>query len=57
MSTITLFRDTEGQWRFRIEADNGEPIAQSEGYVRRIDALDTAKKLAPDYRHLIIEGE
>lgn len=31
------------RWFFRIVAKNGEIIAQSEAYVRRIDAIDTAR--------------
>lgn len=30
------------KWYFRIVARNGETVAQSEGYSRRIDAMDTA---------------
>jgi uncharacterized protein YegP (UPF0339 family) len=33
-------KDVAGQRRFCIIADNGETIAQSEGYVRRIDRLN-----------------
>lgn len=32
-------------WYFRIVANNGETVAQSEGYSRRIDAMDTAHML------------
>jgi uncharacterized protein YegP (UPF0339 family) len=32
-------------WYFRIRAANGELIAQSEGYSRKIDALGTANLL------------
>lgn len=32
-------------WYFRIVARNGEPVAQSEGYSRRIDAMQTAHLL------------
>jgi uncharacterized protein YegP (UPF0339 family) len=32
-------------WYFRIRAKNGEIVAQSEGYSRRIDAMDTAHHL------------
>jgi uncharacterized protein YegP (UPF0339 family) len=32
-------------WYFRIVAKNGEPVAQSEGYSRRIDCIDTAHLL------------
>jgi uncharacterized protein YegP (UPF0339 family) len=30
---------------FRICADNGEPVVQSEGYSRHVDALATARLL------------
>lgn len=33
------------RWYFRVRAANGEPIAQSEGYNRRVDALGTAHLL------------
>jgi uncharacterized protein YegP (UPF0339 family) len=33
------------QWRFRIVALNGETVAQSEGYSRRIDCIETAHSL------------
>jgi uncharacterized protein YegP (UPF0339 family) len=33
------------RWFFRIRAGNGEIVAQSEGYSRRIDARGTADAL------------
>lgn len=34
-----IYRDNEGEFRWRLRAANGEPIADSgEGYVRRRDA-------------------
>lgn len=33
-----VYRDQVGEWRFRIVSSNGEPVAQSEGYVNRQDA-------------------
>ena len=33
-----IYRDAGGEWRWRLRARNGEPIADSgEGYVRRED--------------------
>lgn len=32
-------------WYFRIVASNGEPVAQSEGYARRIDMMETVRTL------------
>jgi uncharacterized protein YegP (UPF0339 family) len=45
-----LFRDVVGAWRFRIIGANGEYIAQSEAYLRKIDAHQTALILAYDVR-------
>jgi uncharacterized protein YegP (UPF0339 family) len=33
------------QWYFRIVANNGETVAQSEGYSRRIDAMATIRSI------------
>jgi uncharacterized protein YegP (UPF0339 family) len=33
------------KWYFRIVAGNGEIVAQSEGYSRRLDAVSTANSL------------
>jgi uncharacterized protein YegP (UPF0339 family) len=46
---VVVFRSNEnGEWRFRVVGDNGEILSQSEGYKRRVDALATAKRVAPD---------
>lgn len=35
-----LYTDTAGEWRWRLRADNMEPVAaSSEGYVAKADAL------------------
>jgi uncharacterized protein YegP (UPF0339 family) len=34
------------KWYFRLVASNGEPIAQSEGYSRRMDCRATAELIA-----------
>jgi uncharacterized protein YegP (UPF0339 family) len=36
------------KWYFRIKARNGQIVAQSEGYSRRIDAKQTALHLKRD---------
>jgi len=41
-----LFKGEDG-WRFRLVAANGEVIAASEAYVRKTDARNAAKALAP----------
>jgi uncharacterized protein YegP (UPF0339 family) len=46
---VVVFRsNTDSQWRFRVVGDNGEVLSQSEGYKRRIDAISTAEKIAPE---------
>lgn len=42
---VVLYRDRKHQWRFRVLADNGEIVAQSESYSRRIDAEAIARDL------------
>lgn len=35
----TIYKDQAGEWRWRLRADNGEPVADSaEGYKHRTDA-------------------
>lgn len=36
------------KWYFRIRAGNGEVIAHSEAYSRRIDAMGTAQAIRQD---------
>jgi uncharacterized protein YegP (UPF0339 family) len=46
-----VFKDEGGEWRWRLQAANGEIIAQSEGYTRREDAergLTTAKEVSAE---------
>jgi uncharacterized protein YegP (UPF0339 family) len=43
------------QFYFDIVGDNGETVASSEGYVRRIDAVDEARKLVGDAPVDVIE--
>lgn len=39
--TFELYRDAAGEWRWRLVAENGEPIADSgEGYKRKSDCLE-----------------
>lgn len=39
------FVDNHGRWRFRLRADNGEIVAQSEDYVNGGDCDDTIKAI------------
>lgn len=52
-----LYKDTAGEWRFRIKADNGEVVAVSEGYHNLRDAMGTAHKIQPDATMKILEDE
>lgn len=42
-SRRTLF--SVKRWYFRVRANNGQIVAQSEGYSRRVDAVSTAWSL------------
>lgn len=45
-----IYRDTAGEWRFRLKAPNGEIIAQGEGYQRRQGCergIEAVKEHAP----------
>lgn len=47
VSKITIYKDLNGEWRWRMVASNGRIIADSaEGYKRRSHALRMAKKIA-----------
>lgn len=39
MSRFEVFQDEAGEWRWRLVAANGEPLATSEGYTRKGDAI------------------
>ena len=44
--TIEVYQDALGEWRWRLQAANGEIVAGSgEGYTRKSDALRAAKLL------------
>ena len=45
MKNIEIFQSHGGQWYFHIKGDNGEIIAQSEGYTREADAEEGLKTL------------
>jgi len=42
---IIIFKGTDSQWYWRIEARNGQPLATSEGYTRKDSARKTAKRV------------
>lgn len=43
---IEIFKDKAKEWRFRVKGTNGEIIAQSEGYKRKVDAVNGLQALA-----------
>jgi uncharacterized protein len=50
MASFEIFRDHAGEYRWRLRADNGEPIATGEGHSSPGDAAraaDTVKRVAP----------
>ena len=59
-----IFKDTVGEWRFRLRADNEEIIAVSEGYKNLQDCKHTVMLIqveAPDatieVEHVLAEWE
>jgi uncharacterized protein YegP (UPF0339 family) len=45
MKNIEIFQSIGGQWYFHVKGDNGEILAQSEGYTREADAEEGLKTL------------
>jgi hypothetical protein len=46
-----VFKDASGQFRFRLRAPNGEPIASSEAYKTKeacMDGIKSVQKNAPN---------
>lgn len=43
-----VYKDANGEWRFRLKAGNHEIIAEGESYKNRVDAASAALALAPD---------
>lgn len=39
MSKVQVFRGEDGLWFARLRAANGEILATSEGYIRKVDAV------------------
>jgi uncharacterized protein YegP (UPF0339 family) len=38
MASFEVFQGQDGDWRFRVRADNGEVVAQSEAYASKENA-------------------
>jgi uncharacterized protein len=45
MGMFEIFRGKNKDWRFRLRADNGKVIAQSEGYTSRRGVLKGIKSI------------
>jgi uncharacterized protein len=45
MTEFEVFRDAAGEYRFRLKANNGEIVAQSEGYKQFESCVDTIKMM------------
>lgn len=53
MPEFEVYRDTAGEYRWRLQAANGEIVAVSEGYTRSSDcqrSAENVKGLAPQAR-------
>jgi uncharacterized protein YegP (UPF0339 family) len=61
MKKIEVFKAglLKRQWAFRFVSDNGEKVAQSETYSRRLDAENAARLVRDDFRGvdvLVVDG-
>jgi uncharacterized protein YegP (UPF0339 family) len=45
MKNIEIFQSNGGEWYFHVTGDNGEILAQSEGYTSKSDALRGLKAM------------
>jgi len=57
MKRIEIFRAglLKKSWAFRFVADNGEKVAQSETYSRRLDAENAARLVRDDFRGVDVQ--
>lgn len=47
---FVIFRDADGQWRFRLVAANNRVLAQSEGYRERRRCEQTIRRIVAGIR-------
>ena len=50
-----VFKDASGQFRFRLRAPNGEPIASSEAYKTKESCMDGIKSVQKNAPNAIIK--
>jgi len=48
MTTVKIYKDKRGGYRFTVKARNGEKIAASESYVSKWNAARGAKRAFPN---------
>ncbi len=48
LDRIEVYRDDQGEWRYRGKARNHETVATGEGYKEKRDALATVARLFPN---------
>ncbi len=47
-TSVEVYRDEKGQWRWRAKAGNGEIIATGEAHTLRWSAKRAARRVFPD---------
>ena len=47
MDQAEVYRDRQGEFRYRIRAGNYEVIAEGEGYLRKQDVIDVLEQHFP----------
>lgn len=53
-----VYKDKSGEYRFRLKAVNGEPIASGEGYKTKaacLNGIESVKKSAPVAEVVVID--
>lgn len=55
---VEVYRDAQGEWRWRRKEGNGEIVSTSgEGYLHKYWCVEIAKRLNPDAEFEIESGE
>ena len=57
MATFEIFRDDRNEYRWRLRAGNGAPMAQSEGYTTKADALEAIELIRRDAAQAAVKDE
>ncbi|MBW1641032.1 MULTISPECIES: YegP family protein [Microbacterium] len=54
-----LYQSSNGEWRFRLKAGNGEVIATGEGYASKsgaVNGIDSVRRNAADAEVVEVDG-